>query len=173
MFSPPAASRRRERYALFLGFFPSSVQYSNRPIKSSQVVAGSFLRKGHTTDIKALTEDDDPTLVEKARPAFRRYNEEQLTAVKLPAGGGGGGGGKNVMSLHPSHIYLSIYLGSKRKKQGSNSWGDTQVLISAYNSLGGGRYFDVESGCSFLFDHVSQVCVDRALQARIWRWEAR
>ncbi|CAD6584233.1 MAG: F-actin-capping protein subunit alpha [Alectoria sarmentosa] len=35
------------------------------------------------TDIKALTEDD-PTLLEKARPAFQKYNEEQLTTVKLP-----------------------------------------------------------------------------------------
>jgi capping protein (actin filament) muscle Z-line, alpha len=35
-------------------------------------------------DIKALTTDDDPTLVEKLKPAFQKYNEEQLLAVKLP-----------------------------------------------------------------------------------------
>ena len=35
-------------------------------------------------DIKALTSDDDPTLVEKLKPAFQKYNEEQLLAVKLP-----------------------------------------------------------------------------------------
>jgi F-actin capping protein alpha subunit len=35
-------------------------------------------------DVKALTSDKDPTLVSKLKPAFKRYNEEQLTAVKLP-----------------------------------------------------------------------------------------
>ena len=37
------------------------------------------------TDIKALT-PNDPSLLEKARPAFQKYNEEQLTCVKLPGG---------------------------------------------------------------------------------------
>lgn len=46
------------------------------------------------TDIKSLTEDE-PTLLEKARPAFQKYNEEQLTTTKLP------GSGKNV---RPSRI---------------------------------------------------------------------
>lgn len=40
-------------------------------------------------DIKALT-PDDRNLLESARPAFKKYNEEQLTTVKLP------GGSKNV-----------------------------------------------------------------------------
>ena len=35
-------------------------------------------------DIKALTSDDDPSLIEKLKPAFQQYNEEQLLAVKLP-----------------------------------------------------------------------------------------
>jgi hypothetical protein len=35
-------------------------------------------------DVKALTSDKDPALVSKLKPAFERYNEEQLTAVKLP-----------------------------------------------------------------------------------------
>lgn len=35
-------------------------------------------------DVKALTSDDDPALISKLKPAFQRYNEEQLTAVKLP-----------------------------------------------------------------------------------------
>lgn len=35
-----------------------------------------------------------------------------------------------------------------------------QVLVSSHNSLGGGRYFDVESSSSFAFDHTTQV--------RIW-----
>jgi capping protein alpha len=37
-------------------------------------------------DIKALTSDDDPGLIAKLKPAFQKYNEEQLTAVKLPGG---------------------------------------------------------------------------------------
>ena len=49
----------------------------------------SFAGPHRITDIKSLTEDD-PTLIERARPAFRKYNEEQLTTVKLP------GSGKNV-----------------------------------------------------------------------------
>jgi capping protein alpha len=37
-------------------------------------------------DIKALTSDDDPALIAKLKPAFQKYNEEQMTAVKLPGG---------------------------------------------------------------------------------------
>ena len=37
-------------------------------------------------DIKALTSDNDPALVEKLKPAFQKYNEDQLVAVKLPGG---------------------------------------------------------------------------------------
>jgi capping protein (actin filament) muscle Z-line, alpha len=35
-------------------------------------------------DIKALTGDEQPDLIHKLRPAFQKYNEEQLTTVKLP-----------------------------------------------------------------------------------------
>ncbi|KAJ9634702.1 uncharacterized protein PV06_07096 [Exophiala oligosperma] len=35
-------------------------------------------------DIKALTSDDEPDLIAKLKPAFQKYNEEQLVAVKLP-----------------------------------------------------------------------------------------
>ncbi|KAK3175123.1 F-actin-capping protein subunit alpha [Lepraria neglecta] len=73
-------------------------------------------------DVKALT-PDDRNLLESARPAFKKYNEEQLTAVKLP------GGAKNV-------------------------------LISAYNSLEDGRYYDVESRSAFAFDHMTQKASD-------------
>ena len=34
--------------------------------------------------------------------------------------------------------------------------GSTEVLVSPYNSLGDGRYYDVETQSSFDFDHVSQ-----------------
>ena len=36
-------------------------------------------------DIKALTADD-PSLLQSAQAAYRRYNEEQLATVKLPGG---------------------------------------------------------------------------------------
>ena len=35
-------------------------------------------------DVKALTSDNEPALISKLKPAFQKYNEEQLTAVKLP-----------------------------------------------------------------------------------------
>ena len=34
-----------------------------------------------------------------------------------------------------------------------------KVIISSYNSLGDGRYYDVETSSSFVFDHTTQVCV--------------
>jgi capping protein (actin filament) muscle Z-line, alpha len=36
------------------------------------------------SDIKTLTSDDDPALIEKLKPAFQKYNEDQLVPVKLP-----------------------------------------------------------------------------------------
>lgn len=33
-----------------------------------------------------------------------------------------------------------------------------QVIVSSHNSLGDGRYFDVENSSSFEFDHTTQVC---------------
>lgn len=35
-------------------------------------------------DIKTLTSDNDPTLIAKLKPAFQKYNEDQLIPVKLP-----------------------------------------------------------------------------------------
>jgi hypothetical protein len=32
-----------------------------------------------------------------------------------------------------------------------------QVIVSSHNSLGDGRYYDVESSSSFAFDHSTQV----------------
>ncbi|MCJ1397492.1 F-actin-capping protein subunit alpha [Xylographa trunciseda] len=69
-------------------------------------------------DIKALTADE-PQLLQSASAAFKKYNEEQLTTVKLP------GGSQNV-------------------------------LVTPYNSLDGGRYYDVASHSSFAFDHTTQ-----------------
>lgn len=36
-------------------------------------------------DIKALTLEE-PSLLQSVKPAFETYNEEQLTAIKLPSG---------------------------------------------------------------------------------------
>ncbi|KAH7312403.1 2-oxoisovalerate dehydrogenase beta subunit [Stachybotrys elegans] len=69
-------------------------------------------------DIKNLT-DSSPGLMSELAPAFKKYNEEQFTTVKLP--------------------------------------GSSQlVLVSSHNSLGDGRYYDVESSSSFAFDHATQ-----------------
>lgn len=57
-------------------------------------------RKLISADVKALT-IDKPALLESAKPAFQKYNEEQLTNVKLP------GNGKNVCKR------LSLYSLSK------------------------------------------------------------
>ncbi|KAI1343135.1 subunits of heterodimeric actin filament capping protein Capz [Xylariaceae sp. FL0016] len=38
--------------------------------------------------------------------------------------------------------------------------GSQQVIISSHSSLGGGRYFDVESQSSFAFDHTTQKASD-------------
>ena len=35
-------------------------------------------------DIQILASDNDPSLTAKLKPAFQKYNEEQLVAVKLP-----------------------------------------------------------------------------------------
>jgi capping protein (actin filament) muscle Z-line, alpha len=35
-------------------------------------------------DIKTLTADVDPAIIQKLEPAFQKYNEEQLLSVKLP-----------------------------------------------------------------------------------------
>ncbi|KAL8833837.1 MAG: hypothetical protein Q9170_004059 [Blastenia crenularia] len=73
-------------------------------------------------DIKKLTVNE-PKLLDSITPAFKKYNEEQLTTVKLP------GSSKNV-------------------------------IISAYNSLDDGRYYDTESQRSFSFDHQTQKASD-------------
>ena len=39
---------------------------------------------------------------------------------------------------------------------------DLKVIVSSHNSLGDGRYYDVESSSSFVFDHSTQVCPNTA-----------
>ncbi|TVY85326.1 F-actin-capping protein subunit alpha [Lachnellula suecica] len=88
-------------------------------------------------DIKALT-IESPNLVSQLGPAFEKYNEEQFTTVKLP------GSSQHVSSVaqHGAGIQLA------------NAW--MKVVISSHNSLGDGRYYDVESSSSFAFDHSTQ-----------------
>ncbi|KAF2092263.1 F-actin-capping protein subunit alpha [Saccharata proteae CBS 121410] len=71
-----------------------------------------------TSAIKSILGDDAST-VQSLGPAYKKYNEEQFTTVKLPGG-------------------------------------SQPVIVSPYNSLGDGRYFDVESQSSFEFDHATQ-----------------
>ncbi|KAL8656934.1 MAG: hypothetical protein Q9226_002423 [Calogaya cf. arnoldii] len=66
---------------------------------------------------------NEPKLLDSVTPAFKRYNEEQISTVKLPGSG-------------------------------------QTVLISPYNSLGNGRYHDVETQKSFAFDHQTQKASD-------------
>ncbi|KAK5724282.1 F-actin-capping protein subunit alpha [Elasticomyces elasticus] len=66
-------------------------------------------------DIKALA----PSEVQSLEPAFKKYNEEQYTTVKL-------------------------------------SGSSQTVIVSSYNVLDDGRYFDTASQTSFEVDHSSQ-----------------
>ncbi|KAI4122062.1 MAG: hypothetical protein LQ338_006019 [Usnochroma carphineum] len=77
-------------------------------------------------DVKKLTVNE-PKLLNSITPAFQKYNEEQLTTVKLPGS--------------------TLLTGGK-------------VLISSYNSLGDGRYYDTGSQRSFTFDHQTQKASD-------------
>ncbi|QDS71901.1 hypothetical protein FKW77_000274 [Venturia effusa] len=70
-----------------------------------------------TTAIKSITGTDNITTT--LEPAYKKYNEDQFTAVKLP--------------------------GSSQS-----------VIVSEYNRLDDGRYFDTESKTSWAFDHATQ-----------------
>ncbi|QPG94443.1 F-actin-capping protein subunit alpha [Epichloe festucae Fl1] len=41
------------------------------------------------------------------------------------------------------------------------------VLVSTHNSLGDGRYYDVESSSSFAFDHSTQACLDASKKSTL------
>ncbi|GAB7349277.1 hypothetical protein MBLNU459_g8423t1 [Dothideomycetes sp. NU459] len=94
------------------------------------------------SDIKALT-SDDPQLLASLSPAFKQYNEQQFTTVKLP------GSSQPVRAESPDGEDAQYWI----KKLSSR---DTQVIISEFNSLGDGRYFDTASQSSFAFDHATQ-----------------
>ncbi len=50
-------------------------------------------------DIKTLTSDDQD-LIQQLRPAFQKYNEEQLVTVKLP------GASQPVRTMPSLYLYL-------------------------------------------------------------------
>ncbi|KAK3905046.1 branched chain alpha-keto acid dehydrogenase e1 subunit beta [Staphylotrichum tortipilum] len=132
---PKQGRRDRWRHAINLTSpcpFPwrsSSLHPTHRPaspaMSSHKAIVSSFVEGAPPgeladviADIKSLT-ISTPNLVNELGPAFQKYNEEQLTTVKLP--------------------------GSSQA-----------VIVSAHSALGGGRYYDVESSCSFAFDHATQ-----------------
>jgi capping protein (actin filament) muscle Z-line, alpha len=77
--------------------------------------------------------------------AFKKYNEEQLTTVKLPGGSRTVSG--TCLDSKPSHWNASYSCA-------------LQVLISEYNSLEEDRYYDVDASSSFSFDHKAQKASD-------------
>lgn len=48
-------------------------------------------------------------------------------------------------------------MGYRRPRYQDTDVDSTQVIISSHNSLGDGRYYDVESSSSFYFDHTKRV----------------
>ena len=107
-------------------------------------IASSFIQgaspgelKDVVKDIKALTSDDDPALISKLKPAFEKYNEEQLTVTKLP------GSSQPVYSNSTPRAFRSLTPLS-------------QVLISSHNRLSPNTYLDTSSSTSFNFDHTTQ-----------------
>ncbi|KAH9827814.1 F-actin-capping protein subunit alpha-like [Teratosphaeria destructans] len=93
---------------------------------SKQQIVASFVEAAPpgelsnvVADIKALA----PNEVSSLDPAYKKYNEEQYTTIKMPGSSG-------------------------------------TVLVSPYNSLGNGRYYDTGSQTSFALDHASQSASD-------------
>ncbi len=115
-------------------------------MSSTVEIASSFIQgappgelQDVVNDIQSLTSDTDPSLLSKLKPAFQEYNEEQLATTQLP------GGSKSVRS--PACLGLGQ----------STDTVTAKVLISKYNRLSDGRYFDTESNTSVEFDHIAQV----------------
>jgi F-actin capping protein alpha subunit len=101
-------------------------------------------------DIKSLT-ISNPSLVSELGPAFEKYNEEQFTTVKLP------GGSQQVCELRTLCERARVEEKGRLILRG-------KVIVSSHSSLGDGRYYDVESSSSFVFDHskrASLVCSRR------------
>ena len=100
---------RKVRYTISIAYFRHryTATFSFLPTAGSNAVPA----------IKSILGDD--SVQNELSPAFEKYNEDQLSTVKLPGSSG-------------------------------------EVIVSAHNSLGDGRYYDVESQSSFAFDHATQ-----------------
>ncbi|KAI7194802.1 hypothetical protein D0869_05026 [Hortaea werneckii] len=83
-------------------------------------------------DIKALA----PSEVQSLEPAYKKYNEDQYIIVKLPSG--------------------DQTVGSEEAYGHKDNTEAIQAILSQYNSLGNGRYFDTASETSFEVDHAAQ-----------------
>lgn len=71
--------------------FPTSDSACVLSMSSTASIASSFIEGAPpgelsdvVNDVKTLTSDNDPALISKLKPAFKKYHEEQLTAIKLP-----------------------------------------------------------------------------------------
>lgn len=81
---------------------------------------------------------DEPQLAQGLGPAYQKYNEEQFATVKLPG------------SSESVRAEMSITRSTRLRHV-------IQTIVSEFNSLGDGRYFDTASQSSFAFDHTTQV----------------
>ncbi|ERF74078.1 hypothetical protein EPUS_08126 [Endocarpon pusillum Z07020] len=115
-------------------------------MSSTTEIASSFIQDAPpgelqdvVKDIQSLTSDTDPFLLSRLKPAFQKYNEEQLATAELPA---------------RTEPVRSIFSPSSCGHYTDMS--SAKVIISKYNRLPDGRYFDSESNTSFDFDHVTQ-----------------
>lgn len=98
-------------------------------------------------DIQSLTSHTDPFLLSRLKPAFQKYNEEQLATADLPAG---------TQAVRRTLFSQNWGRAGVAKGQQTDI-SSAKVIISKYNRLPDGRYFDTESNTSFDFDHVKQV----------------
>jgi capping protein alpha len=85
--------------------------------------------------IKTLTGDQS---LKDIGGAYQKYNEGQFTTVKLP------GSSKLACQTTPVASDSDV----------------RKAIVSNYNTLGDGRYYDVETSTSFAFDHPSQTASD-------------
>ena len=93
---PPSLKRKYiplafMRDVVCLDSFPTSDSACVLSMSSTVAIASSFINGAPpgelsdvVNDVKTLTSDNDPTLISKLKPAFKKYHEEQLTAIKLP-----------------------------------------------------------------------------------------
>ncbi|MCJ1422769.1 F-actin-capping protein subunit alpha [Sticta canariensis] len=79
-------------------------------------------------DIRALT-SDDPRLLESVKPAFEKYNEEQLTTAKLPGGGKTKASAVQPYNLDSQHIQLITALQKSLSTHAGEHYPDSTIAI--------------------------------------------